>query len=194
MIGYHFNTGTLRDGRPLPAIGEWLEHIGPIVPCESGLHMSEHPADALNYATDCRLDRVELEGDLVSHGDPPDKWVGRRRRRLATIDATALLGEYARWCASQVVDLWDAPQVVRDYLLTGDESLRADAAARSAAAAAAARSAADARSAAESAAWSAAWSAADAAAADARSAADAAAADAAQRAKLQSMVDAAFAQ
>jgi hypothetical protein len=33
---YHFTSDKLRDGRPIPAIGEWLEHIGPIVPCQSG--------------------------------------------------------------------------------------------------------------------------------------------------------------
>jgi hypothetical protein len=39
--GWHFTGPTLRDGRPLPADGEWLEHAGPLVMCESGLHMSE---------------------------------------------------------------------------------------------------------------------------------------------------------
>lgn len=49
------------------------------------------------------------------------------------------LREFARWCALQVVDLWGAPQVVRQYLETGNEAARA---------------------AARAAAWSAAWSAA----------------------------------
>ena len=62
---------------------------------------------------------------------------------------------FARECASDVLHLWDAPQVVKDYLATGDESIRA--AARDAAGAVA-------RAAAWSAAGSAAWSAAGAAA------------------------------
>ena len=166
MDGYHFTGKTLRDGRPIPPIGEWLEHDGPLVPCKSGLHASAHPFDALKYAPGNMLHRVELEGDLVLHGDPPDKCVGRRRKIIATIDATSLLREYARWCASQVLYLWDAPQVVRDYLATGDESLRA---------------------AARDAAWAAAGAARDAA----RDAAGAAgAAEAAQRAKFAEMVDA----
>jgi len=127
MIGYHFTGDILRDGRPIPAVGEWLEHDGPVVPCKSGLHASEHPFDALTYAPGGMLHLVELDGDLASHGDPVDKWVGRRRRIIASIDATALLREFARWCALQVIDLWDAPAVVRDYLTTGEESLRADA-------------------------------------------------------------------
>ena len=124
MIGYHFTGDALRDGRPIPPVGEWLVHAGSVVPCESGLHASEHPFDALQYAPGCLLHHVELEGDIVPHGDPVNKYVGRRRKILATIDATAMLQEFARWCAAQVLHLWDAPQVVRDYLTAGDETLR----------------------------------------------------------------------
>ena len=124
MIGYHFTNEKLRDGRQIPPVGVWLLHDGPVVPCKSGLHASEHLYEAIEYASGCRLHRVELEGDLVSYGDPIDKWVGRRRKILASIDATALLQEFARWCALRVIDLWDAPAIVRDYLTMGDESLR----------------------------------------------------------------------
>ena len=49
--GWHFHNGkTLRDGRPLPTLGAWLVHKGPIVICESGLHYSERLIDALRYA------------------------------------------------------------------------------------------------------------------------------------------------
>jgi len=37
----------------------------------------------------------------------------------APIDVTELLFDFARWCALQVIDLWDAPAVVREYLETG---------------------------------------------------------------------------
>ena len=171
MKAYHFTKGNkLRDGRPLPAIGEWLEHVGPIVPCESGLHASEDPFDALQYAPGSMLHLVELDGELVTHGDPPDKVVGRRRRIIASIDATDLLREFA-------AHLWACPPVVRQYLETGDESIRA------------ADWAAD-----WAAAWDAAW-AADRAAAWAADraaawAADRAAARDSQRAKFKAMVDA----
>ena len=185
MIGYHFTTTTLRDGRPIPPIGEWLVHDGPIAPCQSGLHASEHPADAMEYAPGPLLHRVELDGELVAHGSLDDKWVGRRRRILASIDATDLLREYARWCALQVIGLWDAPDVVREYLTTGNDDLRA--AARAAAWAAVW----DARAAV----WDAARAAARAARAAARDAASAAARDAArarQRTKLMELVTVAF--
>ncbi len=212
MIGYHFTSDTLRDGRPIPAVGEWLEHTDPVVPCGAGLHASEHPFDAVTYAPGPMLHRVELEGDVVSHGEPVDKWVGRRRKIIQSIDATSLLRAFARWCALQVIDKWNAPQVVRDYLTTGDESLR-DAAraaawtARDAARAAARAAAGDAgRDAARAAAWAvraardaagdAAWAvrAAGDAAGDAAWAVRAAgdAAGDAQRAKFAEMVDAAF--
>ena len=52
---------------------------------------------------------------------------------------------WARWCALQVIDLWDAPEIVRRYLETGtgDKAIRAAAwAAAGAASGAAARDAA----------------------------------------------------
>ena len=207
MKAYHFTKGNkLRDGRPLPAIGEWLEHVGPIVPCESGLHASEHPFDALQYSPGEMLHLVEIDGELVTHGDPPDKVVGRRRRIIASIDATDLLREFAR-C------LWACPPVVRQYLETGDESIRAaDWAADWAAAWDAARTAARtaawdatrdaawdaARDADRAAAWdaartaarTAAWDATRDAAWDAARDADRAAAWDSQRAKFKAMVDA----
>ena len=169
MLGYHFTGSSLRDGRPIPKIGEWLVHNGPVLPCESGLHASEHPFDALQYAPGPMLHRVELDGYLVPHGDPVDKWCGRRRRIIASIDATALLREFARWCALQVIHLWDAPAVVREYLETGDESKRSSA-----------------WVAASAAAWSSAW-----AAWGARDAACDAARDA-QRTRFAEMVEAAM--
>ena len=124
MIGYHFTSKTLRDGRPIPPVGEWLEYSGVVVPCKSGLHASEHPFDALRWSPGEFLHRVELDGTLISHGDPIDKWVGSRRRIIASRDSTDVMRAFARWCALQVIHMWDAPDVVSQYLETGDESLR----------------------------------------------------------------------
>jgi hypothetical protein len=214
LRGYHFTGCTLRDGRPIPAIGQWLEYDGPVVPCESGLHMSEHPMDALKYAPGNTLHLVELEGDCQPHGDPIDKCAGRRRRILATVDAEPLLRKFARWCALRVIHLWDAPVLVRQYLETGDESLREAArqaaweAAQEAAWEAAQEAAWEAaRAAAVAAAWAAtrdaAWAAARESAMEATQAARAAewaavweaamdAAWAAQRNEMQRLVDEAF--
>lgn len=168
IIAYHFVSDTLRDGRPVPADGEWLEHDGPVILCESGLHASECPFDALQYAPGGTLCLVELDGEIVS-GD--DKLVASRRRIVKRIDAEPLIREFARWCALQVIEHWDAPEVVRRYLESGDESLRA---------------------AARDAARGAAWAAERAAAWAAASAAAWAAASAAQRERFRKMVDAAF--
>jgi hypothetical protein len=201
---YHFVGDTLRDGRPIPKNGEWLEHDGEIVICSSGLHASECPFDALQFATGNTLCLVEMDGDIQRQ---PDKLVAHRRKIIKRIDAEPLMREFARWSALQVIELWNAPDVVRQYLTTGDESLRdaardaARAAARDAAWAAAWDAA---RDAARDAAWAAAWDAARAAARDAAwaaawAAARAAARDAAraaarddQRDRFRKMVDAAF--
>jgi hypothetical protein len=156
--GWHFVNGTLRDGRPIPADGEVLRYTGPLVMCESGLHASKEPFDALQYAPGPTLCLVNCAGEIVE-GD--DKLICTERTIIARMDATDLLRYFARMQALSVIHLWDTePQdVVLDFLMTGDESLRA-------AAGAAARAAA----------WAAAWAAAgDAAWAAARAAAGAAA-------------------
>ncbi len=70
--GWHFlrldaeGTPLLRDGRPAPALGEWLEHDGPITICQTGLHASWRALDALNYvqwegAVACLVDADALD-------------------------------------------------------------------------------------------------------------------------------------
>jgi hypothetical protein len=166
---WHFVGKTLRDGSPIPPDGEWLEFKGKLEMCATGLHASREPFDALQYAPSETLCLVECAGEVIE-GD--DKLVCSKRRIVARMDAAEMLRYFARMQAMSVVHLWDAPEVVLDYLMTGDESVRA--AARAAAWAAARDAAGDA---ARAAAWAAAWAAARAAA---RGAAWAAAWDAAR--------------
>ena len=123
--------------------------------CDSGLHASRRPWHALAYAPGSVLCLVELDGECV---DGDDKLVARRRMIVQRVDLSSHLRAFARSEALRVIHLWDAPGVVRQYLTSGDESLRS-------AAGAAARAAAGA--AAWDAAWDAAWAAAGAAAGDA---------------------------
>ena len=160
MLAYHFTGPTLRDGQPMPPRGAWLEHDGPLIPCERGLHASRDPFDALNYAPGVLLHRVEIDGAFVEHGTPPDKLCAQRRRILATIDATALLREFSRWCALQAIHLWDAPKIAQDYLITGEERRR-DAAYAAAKTAASTAVAGGRAIVAVDAAWSTGWAAAD---------------------------------
>jgi hypothetical protein len=138
---------------------------------------------------------VDIDGDIVEQSD---KLCATKRRIVARFDATDLLRADARASALSVIHLWKAPDVVKRYLETGDESIRVKAraaayaydgaravavdAATYAAAYAYADAAADAAyaaSAADAAAAAAASDAAHAAAASAAAAAaDAAAADA----------------
>jgi len=201
-LAYHFTSETLRDGSPIPKKGEWLLHKGPVIPCQSGLHASLHPFDALKYAPGNFLHLVEVGGEIKKHND--DKIVSSKRKILKTIDAEKLMRDFARWNALQVLHLWpNPPEVVVQYIKTGDESIRAAAwdAARDAAWAAARDVARDAaRAAAWAASRAAVWDAArDAALAAALAAAWAAARDVARdafikksRRKFASMVNAAF--
>jgi len=168
MKAYHFVGKTLRDGRPVPPDNVTLEHKGPVVCCESGLHASVHPFDALRYAPGSTLCLVDVDG---VEDEQDDKVAARRRTILARIDAAPLLQQFAREQALSVLHLWNAPSIVREYLETGDENKRAEAEAAAKAVAAtwaakaAAKAAATMWAAAVAATWAAraTWAAAEAA-------------------------------
>lgn len=127
ILGWHFCAEPRLangDGRPV-VVGEWLEVEPPIVPCERGLHLSVRAIDALQYAPGAMVQRVAADGVIVEHGTPVDKLACSRRRCLWIADATRTLREFARSCALDVIHAWNAPEAVRRYLETGDESLRA---------------------------------------------------------------------
>jgi len=180
-LAWHFVGDKLRDGRPVPADGVWLEHTGELKMCVSGLHWSREPFDALQYAPGETLCLVEIGGEIVEPktGELNDKGISTRRKIIARMDATELLRYFARMQALSVIHLNEDlcnSEAVCDYLMTGDESLRA-----AARAAAEASAWAAARGAAGAVAWDAAWDAArDAAEASARAAARAAATEAAR--------------
>src|SRR5690606_25169930 len=104
-----------------PPDGEWLVHDGPVVLRESGLHASRRPGDALQFAPGATLCLVDLD-EIVE--EERHELVARRRRSVRRVDLTADLRSFACACARDVLHLWDAPDVVRRYLDTGDETLR----------------------------------------------------------------------
>ena len=126
-LAWHFVGDKLRDGRPVPADGEWLVHEGEMKMCESGLHFSRDPFDALQYAPGATLCLVEIGGEIVENkGD--DKGICSRRKIIARMDATELLRYFARMQALSVIHLNEDlcnSEAVCDYLMTGDKSLRA---------------------------------------------------------------------
>ena len=158
-LAWYFSAADRRlrygDGREIKA-GVTHEVEGTPELCQRGLHASIDPLQALDYAPGPIIWRVRLSGVIV-RGD--DKLVATRRKYLWGYDATDMLRAFACKCALDVIDKWDAPAIVREYLETSDESKRA--AAREAAWGAARAAAwADARVAAREAAWEAARDAA----------------------------------
>lgn len=79
ILAWHWTGDTLRDGRPIPPIGEVLRHDGPIELCVSGLHGSRLLIHSLRYAPGARLHRVALSGVLCE-----DKIVASERRIVAS--------------------------------------------------------------------------------------------------------------
>ena len=89
---------------------------GAIIPCQNGLHGSPTPWDALQYAGGPVLWVVELAGEIVSHGDPVDKHAASERKYISKIDLTKTLCAFAARRALTVIHLWNAPEVVKEYL------------------------------------------------------------------------------
>ena len=169
MEAWHFikEDRTMQYSGDLVEVGKTYVFDGDPKLCEQGYHASLRAIDALAYSPGPVICRVRMGGEIVT-GD--DKLVANERHVIWMSDATETLREFARWCALEVAHLWDMPAGVRQYLETGDESLRAAAwdAARDAARAAAWAAAWDAAwDAARAAAWAAAWDAARDAAWDA---------------------------
>ena len=116
LLGYHFTAGAcLRDGRPLPPVGEWLVHEGELLLCSSGLHASLTPFGALQWAPAPKttLHLVLVGGRVLRDGD---RVCATRRKIVASLEALPLCLRYARECALQVADLWACPSAVVDYL------------------------------------------------------------------------------
>ena len=108
------------DGR-MVEVGVPLEIYGPPVLCARGIHACRRAIDALKYAESAIVARVECGGEIVE-GD--DKLTCTRLIPVAIFDATDALRHFARLCALDVIEKWDAPEIVRRYLETGDESIR----------------------------------------------------------------------
>ncbi len=171
---WHFLYSDWRTGydKLLVRIGEKLVYSGemPPVPELRGLHASERIIDALGHANGAIVTRVECEGEIVDSYPGDTKFVCTERTAIWGYDASDELRLFSRLVAKEALEKFfdetkfgKMPQVVLDWLETGDEQLRSAA-----------------RSAASSAAWSAASSAASSAAySAARSAASSAASSAA---------------
>lgn len=109
------------DDRPI-VIGGTHSLDGNIILCQNALHASRDPFQALEYAPGPYLYRVLCWGDVVEDGN---KLGARHREYVAMHDATNMLRRFARQEALSVVHLWGPPVVVRQYLETGDETIRA---------------------------------------------------------------------
>jgi hypothetical protein len=119
MKAWHFVGSMLRDGRSIPADGVTLRHDGWLTLCVGGLHASLQPFDALQYAPGSTLCLVDCGGQIVSGND---KLVCSERTIIVRMDAGPLLRWFARQQALSVVHLWDAPDVVLDYLMGEDDA------------------------------------------------------------------------
>ena len=109
------------DGRKIK-IGE--THTIDCIPqcCKKGLHGSIKILDALSFAKGSIIYRVDIKDKIDKQND---KICGQSRTYLyGGINIEKELHVFSRWCALQVIYLWNAPQVVIEYLKTGNESLR----------------------------------------------------------------------
>ena len=102
------------DGR-LIEVGETHTVEPPLELCAHGLHASRRVIDALQYTPGPIACRVRLSGEIIP---ADDKSCATERTYLSVVDAEDTLRAFARRCSLDVIDLWDAPDVVREYLET----------------------------------------------------------------------------
>jgi hypothetical protein len=125
---YHFTSIEISNTRP---VGWWQIYKGRLLCSEedgvAGLHAHVCPLRAFHFATGPILHKV----NLISRFLDGYHYVGHRRQIIASIDARELAHKFARWYALQVIDKWAAPDVVYEYLKTGNEKLRKDSRAES---------------------------------------------------------------
>ena len=124
MKAWYFSNETKQlqhgDGRPIELGKTHSINETPEL-CARGLHGSVKILDALNYAPGLIIWRVELSGKMAIG---TDKIAAQHRTYLAGgINIEPILRKFARMCALDVIDLWDAPDVVVQYLKTGNENL-----------------------------------------------------------------------
>jgi hypothetical protein len=172
ILAWHFlsDDRCLRfGGRKKVSAGQIVRVKGPPVLCEHGLHGSRRAIDALGYAPGSIVCRVRIGGDIVRG---TDKLAGTARTILAMADATAVLHEFACWCAERALKSANVNDPV--FLAAIETKRRWMRGAATAADLEAARSAA----------WSAAWTARSAARTAARTAVWAAAPSAERLAAL----------
>lgn len=100
--------------------GKTYKHKGRLRLCDSGLHASVNILDALDYAHGHVICRVRMSGDII-YGE--DKLVASERTVLWMYNCEDVLREFARWCALEVVHLWDTPDIMVKYLKTGRDDL-----------------------------------------------------------------------
>lgn len=102
-LGWHFTRGNnLRDGRPIPPVGEALVYNGKLELCLRGLHCSVRLVDALMYAPGVTLHQVRFGGNIFWG---VDKLVSSERTILRTLPQTEtmlVLVKFAQWCAQRV--------------------------------------------------------------------------------------------
>lgn len=99
---------------------------GTVTPCVWGLHGSERLLDALCYSpcpnpviAYCQFGgEIKRDGDKVAARSRTVLWA------LSDAESDAVLRAHARWSALTVHHLWKPTEVVTQYLITGDETLR----------------------------------------------------------------------
>lgn len=118
MFAWKFSNSHLEDGTPVPAFGGMIQTKPPVRLGMAGIHASLDAFDALQSAHGSTLHFVRMSGQLVTgHG----MVTASECQFLSRMDAAPLLGDFARWCALQLVSSWDAPPPVWSYL-EGDAS------------------------------------------------------------------------
>jgi hypothetical protein len=117
---WHFVGASLRDDSPIPKNGEKLVFDGELKMCRAGFHASINILDALMYSPGFTCCKVLISGEVIID---TNKLVASERTIIWRVNAENQILKFARECALDVIHLWKAPQIVVDFLNSGDRNI-----------------------------------------------------------------------
>ena len=112
MKGYYFD-------RKLREQGEKIDHEGFVRISCSDLIVFNDPNKALSTESGFCLHEVMIEEKTNDNNEV----IGYQETVLRSVDMMDSILSYMRRCALDVIDLWDAPDIIRKYLETDNEEL-----------------------------------------------------------------------
>jgi len=118
LLLFRFEGSTLTDGRAMPADGQWVAARA------SNLFTGYNtPWEALLHATGPTLCVITLSAD-ASYAAESRTWLAKGKKIVKRLNASQMLRAFSLQLALEVAPYWKPSPMVREFLCSGDATLR----------------------------------------------------------------------